>query len=316
MNNIKELSLSIGRFQDKYGDFGAIDAAVRAGVSVVDFSFMSMVKYDYRHPESVYHGKSDEEIVEYFTELRKYAEERGVRFGQTHGKSRGFLLDKEEDEAHVENTRLDCLATATLGAPIIVLHGVTTMRLGPDVDPQVMRDTNFDMFTKLIPFAKKYGLKMATETFGDAVKYACCDFFGQIDEFIMTYNRICGVEDFADYFGVCVDTGHSNKAARYNQPDPATVIRLLGKNVICLHLNDNDGLKDQHKAPTMGTIKWTNVLNALDEIGYKGTYNLELGLEFFGGNLVDETAAFSVKVAQEMLHQHYVNKELVCEHTL
>lgn len=308
MSQTREISLSIGgRFQDRFGELGALDAAARVGAKIVDFSTMSMERYDVRLPDSIY-SKSDEEIVEHFTKIRKRAEELGLRFGQTHGKSHGFVLDKEEDAAHIENIRRDCLVAATLGAPICVLHGVTTMRTGPNVPAQTMRDANFEMFTKVIPFAKQYGIKLATETFGDAVRYDCCDFFGQIDEFIATYDRICAVDDFADYFSICVDTGHSNKAARFGEPKAEEVIRMLGSRISSLHLNDNDSLTDQHKAPGMGNINWTGVLNALDEVGYSGTYNLELALDFFGPNLLEETAAFSIKITQEMLRNHYANK--------
>ena len=168
-----------------------------------------------------------------------------------------------------------------------------------------MRDLNFTMFSRLLPFARQYGIRIATETFGDAVMYDACDFFGNIDEFADSFERICAAEDFRDHFTVCVDTGHSNKASRFGNPKAGDVIRRMGKSVTALHLNDNDTLTDQHKIPLTGSIDWADVLDALDEIGYAGFYNMELTLSWFGQELMVESAAFAVKVMKNLLRQRY-----------
>ena len=118
-----------------------------------------------------------------------------------------------------------------------------------------------------------------------------------------------------EHFTVCVDTGHSNKAMRYGNPTPADVIRRLGKSVTLLHLNDNDTLTDQHKIPKTGCIDWNGVMDALDEIGYGGIYNMELNLRHFGDNFLIETAEFAVKVMRNMLTERY-GKNAVSEKKL
>lgn len=153
--------------------------------------------------------------------------------------------------------------------------------MGADPDPILMHDLSFDMFSRIITFAKQNDIKIATETFGDAVVFNCCDFFGNIEEFEKAYNRIDEVAELRDYFAVCMDTGHSNKAMRYGNPTPAEIIRRLGSKITVLHLNDNDTLKDQHKIPMTGVIDWNEVFNALDEINYDGVYNMELNLKHF-----------------------------------
>ena len=232
--------------------------------------------------------------------MRKVSEELGIKICQTHGRLQGFKDIKEEDEDLIRDARLDCLATSALGAPVCVMHSVTTIYLGPDTNPEKMRQLNFDMFTRILPFAKEYQITLASETFGDAVRFDCCDFFGQINEFIMSYNRVCAVEDFSKYFKICVDTGHSNKAMRFGNPKPGDVIRMLGGNIVVLHLNDNDTFTDQHKTPMTGTIDWNDVFNALDEIGYHGYYNMELELRHFGKDFEIEEAEFSVRVMKKI----------------
>ena len=102
---------------------------------------------------------------------------------------------------------------------------------------------------------------------------------------------------------------------RYGNPTPADVIRRLGKSVTLLHLNDNDTLTDQHKIPQTGCIDWNGVMDALDEIGYGGIYNMELNLRHFGDNFLIETAEFAVKVMRNMLTERY-GKNAVSEKKL
>lgn len=79
----------------------------------------------------------------------------------------------------------------------------------------------------------------------------------------------------------------------------------MGSAVTVLHLHDNDTLTDQHKIPMTGCIDWNDVLNALDEVGFKGVYNLEIGLTHFGDNFMLEEAEFGVKVMRNMLRDRY-----------
>ena len=157
------------------------------------------------------------------------------------------------------------------------------------------------------------GVKIATETFGDATRTfdssgrTCIDFFGSAQEFISIYDRIRKESAYGDWFCVCMDTGHTNKSYRFpGQPSPAEMIRRLGKNIEILHLHDNDCMTDQHKVPGSGNIDWKEVLTALREIGYNGVYNMELVLSYFGKSreIMEAYAEFSVKVMRNMLEEY------------
>lgn len=297
----RKVGLSIVRLQNVYGDRRALEIAKQIGADAVDFSLDSK---DYRNSDCIY-SKGDDAVIEYYKELKVYADELGLIISQTHGKLPGFINNKEEDDALVENSRLDCLATAVLGAPVCVIHNASSISQGADPDPELMHHLSFDMFTRILPYAKEYGIKVATETFGDAVEYESCDFFGNIDEFMKAYEDIKAVEEYRDYFTVCVDTGHSNKAMRYNNPTPGDVIRRIGRDIDVLHLNDNDTLTDQHKMPMTGCIDWEDVFDALDEVGYHGVYNMEVKLAHFGEDFLIEHAEFAVKLMKYLLKKRY-----------
>lgn len=300
-----KISISIGTLQNKYGDRAALDVALACGADAVDFDLTG--RFDDRKPGNIYQ-KSDEEIVEYFTDIRRHAEELGLEIGQTHGRIKGFLGKKEEDDALVRNGRLDCLVTKTLGAPVCVFHNMTSLWVDPDTDRQFMRDANHDQYHRLLPYARQYGVKIATETFGNDFVHQGCDFFGNMPEFIAAYERLKEDEN-GEFLTVCMDVGHTNTAHHFgDNPTPGDGIRQLGSRISCLHLHDNNGLKDQHKIPGTGDIDWEDVLNALDEIGYAGNINLEVGLTHFGEHFEEQEAAFAIKVMRQMLKEHAKKK--------
>lgn len=296
---MKKIGLSTSTWQivEKNDDKKVIELVAKTGADAIDFS---LNKTDYRDKNSIL-SKSDEEITAYYTDLKEYANSLGLFFCQTHGRGPGFRNIKEEDDALIENARRELLASKALGAPVCVIHNATSIFMGASPDPELMHKLSFDMFTRMLPYAKQYGVKIATETFGDAVVHSACDFFGNIDEFMKAYNNIKSIEEYRDWFTTCVDTGHSNKAMRFGNPTPANVIRTIGRDISVLHLNDNDTYTDQHKIPMTGTIDWKDTMKALEEVGYNGVYNMELELRHFGENFVFETAAFAVKVMRNIL---------------
>ena len=303
----RKVGIAIGYYQRAYGDMRAIEIAKEIGADAVDFD-LSTNLYDVANPDSIY-AKSEEEFVAYFTALKNRADELGIEVCQTHGRITTYLKDKDEFNANVfVNARLDCYATKLLGAPYTVMHDISTCGMGtPDVDPKFMHDMSFEIYNKILVYAKEFGVIVANETLGDAPPQKCCDFFGSTDEFIMTYNRIIAVGDNAKYFKMCLDPGHTNKATRfYDNPKPPKAVRMMGGNIVCLHLNDNDTFTDQHKIPFTGTIDWADLFNALDEIGYSGVYNMEIVTAAYGEKeMAIETGAFAVKVLRTYLKKRY-----------
>jgi sugar phosphate isomerase/epimerase len=75
--------------------------------------------------------------------------------------------------------------------------------------------------------------------------------------------------------GVVFDTSHAN----LQRLDLAAAIRELAPKLIGTHISDNDGSGDQHLAPGHGKIDWRAFVAALREIGYSGSFNLEIGGE-------------------------------------
>ena len=302
MKTKKLVGISTFQLQRIYGDEKALEIASKIGADAIDFDLSCCERFNCENPLSIY-SKNDDEIRQYFSLLKDKAEKLGIKISQTHGRLRIYLGNPDEDKIALENARLDCLATSVLGAPYCVMHSIATSVTGPDADASFMHDTCFEVYKTIIGYAKKYGVKIATETMGDSPKYGCCDFFGNFAEFKKMYDRVCAYEDNENYFVICIDTGHCNKAMRFNNnPKPSDFIRAMGDKIKCLHLNDNNTFTDQHKIPMSGDIDWNDVVKALDEVGYDGVYNLELNLKNFGEGLEIEMAEFAIKVMRNMLN--------------
>ncbi len=72
---------------------------------------------------------------------------------------------------------------------------------------------------------------------------------------------------------ICLDTGHAN----INGVDSAEFVRRAGSRLKALHIADNLGQHDDHMLPYgRGTVRWTEVMKALREVGYHGLFNFEV----------------------------------------
>ncbi len=296
----KKISMSLIDIQEKVSDKSAMDAAVAIGADGIDFSLLnhSVGK------EGDLYNEPIERIIEYYRELKRYADGLGLEIPQTHGRLIGFGVSPEGDEAFAKSAEIDCIVTRILGAKYCVVHTPAITWVGADHSDEEMFDIGIRLFTSILPFAKREGVKIAAETHGDSGKYGKMEFFGYVDNLIELKRRVDACCDAGDALCVCVDTGHTNLTVRYDNPSVGDVIRKLGSLVEVLHLHDNNGIKDQHKIPMTGIIDWNDVLSALDDAGFNGWYNLENTINHFGPGFELEEATFSVKVLRHMLKVH------------
>ena len=80
------------------------------------------------------------------------------------------------------------------------------------------------------------------------------------------------VDDYPPTIGICLDTGHANN----NALDAADEARIAGNRLIALHLQDTDGVTDQHWVPGTGSVTWNRFHASLTEIEFSGARTFEL----------------------------------------
>ena len=288
---MKKIGISCKAVVKRYGISRGFEIIKRAGFDAVDYSVE-----EYKPEDNIY-GGSDDAFESHFYEIKKKAEEWELEISQTHGRCATYFPNDEERTVWVDKVNaLDLRATAALGAPSCVTHFINNTRWGKQ-PPELLHRLTASMYGKMVPYAERYGVNIAMETFGaarvsgDRIR----DFFADPKEFKYQFDRLNTKNKT-----ICVDTGHTHEAESFWVPPPEEMIRILGKDISILHLHDNSGHWDDHLLPGMGNIKWPAVFDALDEVGYSGVYNFELSIAF-AGQLLDEYVAFAGRYLREFV---------------
>lgn len=291
---MKKIGLSCQGLILTYGIDRGLEICKRSGFDAVDYALDK-----HRLDDTVY-GGSEDAFESHFYAIRKKAKELELEISQTHGRCETYVPNNDELTARTDRlNELDLRATSILGAPACVIHFPNSSACGKQ-PPELMHRLASELYDKALPFAEKYKVKIALESFGAArIKGARTrDFFADPTEFKHQYDRLN-----TQYKTVCIDTGHTHEVESFWVPPPEKMIRILGKDISILHLHDNAGHWDDHLLPGMGNIKWPAVFDALEDIGYSGVYNFELSIKF-AGRMLEEYARFIGKYLREFVDCH------------
>ena len=244
------------------GEANAIRMLASAGFECYDLSLFSMGRMDYSNGKvrHVGHPLEGHEGLALVRELRRVADEAGIVCNQSHAP---FPVDCPEIREMLPRA---IEYTAEAGAGICVIHP----------DNRKSAEANAVMFRELLPIAKSFGVKIATENMWlwdrkeDHAIFAACS--NQAD-FITHINAV----DHPD-FVACLDIGHAEmRGLGTSAPD---MIRALGARLRAIHLHDNDLWHDSHELPFTMDIDFQAVADALRTVGYAGDITLEADAYF------------------------------------
>ncbi len=211
-------------------------------------------------------------LKELFEPWRKASLESGILNAQAHAPYPSWLpLMGKTNAALIEVFKNMLRGCDHIGCRKLIVH---PFYAGPSLrllKPFEHR-RNIEAFSKLIPTAKRYGVSICLENMfsrGLTKKLhpACCADPKEAAVYIDELNALAGEETF----GFCFDTGHANIC----KTDVRSALVFLGRRVKALHIHDNDGVRDQHLAPHMGTADWDAFAAALKEIRYSGAVSFE-----------------------------------------
>ena len=110
---------------------------------------------------------------------------------------------------------------------------------------------------------------------------------------------------------ICLDTGHLHLARekQLTQQTHREFILEAGDLLQALHITDNNGSADTHQMPFSARfgVNWHEVIRALDEIGYKDLFNLEILGECVAPLPIREAKlAFIRKMCDYMLSEDFL----------
>lgn len=218
--------------------------------------------------------QSIEELCEFYRPLKEALEKYGVSISQMHAPFPVWSkeLPAVNDYVTVAIEKI-CAVCAYLGCPAIVVHSITRSDKAAEIE------TNLGIYRRLMPAAKKYGVKICLEnlfgSFKGRIIEGSCSNVEEACWYIDTLNTEAG----EDVFGFCLDVGHANILGR----NLRQYIQKLGKRLTVLHIHDNDGNSDLHMMPYTYTknwgkdqiCDWDGFLEGLKDIGYDGTLSFE-----------------------------------------
>lgn len=275
----------------KFGDEKAIELIAKAGFDAVDFSMN-----DLQNDNSVLLSANFKSYIEMLCDVAK---RNDVFFNQGHALSYVYHEDKEIARRLLIERNIRALEIAGLmGIKTLVIHPVESGDyIGRE---QYVFEENVKYFKALLPYAHKYGVKLACENMwcsdkkkGVRTGSVCSN----------PYEHAYYVDAVADEMLVaCLDVGHSSIAGRQAQD----CIRVLGKRLGALHIHDNDYLDDMHTLPGLSEMNWDEITKALAQVDYQGDFTLETD-HFFDSLFTVEETECGLKLAA-LIGRKLINK--------
>lgn len=269
-----------------FGFEKAIDMLAEAGYDCIDFS-----AYFEEHYTDV-HDKS------FYTEMRKYAESKGLTFNQAHAPfASSFNDDEEKTEKRFWEIVTAMKNASYLGVENIVVHPYIHIRYHIEGNPEILFEKNMQFYRRLIPYCEEYGIKVALENMWDRahsnlIGHCACSRPGEFVRYMDELNNDC--------FVGCLDIGHTMLV----REETDLFIKALGnKRLKCLHVHDVVADQDLHTLPYFGVTDWDSVMKALAEIDYKGDLTFEADC-FFNGKpveLLQDTANYMAKTGRILI---------------
>ena len=249
------------------------DAGIRAADYNIDDWIGNRAQMDAR-PNS---RRTEQEVIEYYSEIRKYADEAGIVIGQTHAAFGPVGVYTGELRAEMIKATVNAIiATHVLGARYVVIHPLNIRGRLFDEQLEECRELNKAFFAELVPYLKKYNVKVGMENMWgmdsqSIIRPCVCSRPEEILEYINMIDPDC--------FCACPDLGHFVLTGNDTNDTPATALRKLGDQVKLIHAHEVDGARDNHSAPFdfEKPMNWTEIAEALRDINYQGTLNFEIG---------------------------------------
>lgn len=274
------------------GDEAGIILLAEAGFQALDFGFFYLEK----DPRFL---MSDTEHTAYYKRLRSIADDHGIEVHQAHSPMPQYLYTGDEAPGNVYlDLQIRAIKSAALlGAKYIVVHPVILPECRYDAHHEETQEINFKYYSKLKPYAEAYGIKIAIENMfnWDPERKCICPTVCSTAKEMKAYVDMMG----RDWFVSCLDTGHTLLTGT----TPQDMIHELGDYIGCLHVHDNDGVQDLHQAPRTGVTDWPALMQALRDIDYKGVFNMEADMFYYGygDRLLADSARMLYRIGRDLV---------------
>ncbi len=230
-----------------------------AGFRYMDYNFAM----DY--PERI--GVYGENWQEYAADLKRQADELGVKFVQSHAPMGRPLAEDPVQYQQFIDDNIRCIeACAILGIPSVVVH--SGYAVGLTKEETFARNKEFYM--PLLEAAERVNVMVLVENFNKMNKENLY--------WIDNATDLLALIEYVDHplFQAVWDAGHNNMQEQ-SQYDG---LKILGSHVKAIHVQDNMGDRDSHLTPLVGNMSLDSLMQGLLAIDYPGYFTFEVGNPF------------------------------------
>lgn len=220
-------------------------------------AFLHIAELGFNHSEIFFNSRSELERS-FVRELKAIRDAYGINVTSLHpyrsfAEGYNFFSSYERRFLDgVDNYKRYFDAAATLGAKYIVLHGSKDR-----ID--ITREQYADRFRRLNEVARSFGCIVAHEN--------VVDYIGARPEFMQSMKGYLG-----DEFKMVLDI----KQARRAGVDPYEFIRIMGSNIVHVHLSDYSEGCDCLPPSEEGLFDFEVFFRELHKVGFNGKYMIEL----------------------------------------
>jgi sugar phosphate isomerase/epimerase len=238
---------------------GYIEACGRSKFRHMDFSLDNIFRNE------------NESIEKAIAEVAEAASLNGVDFTMAHAPYKfNPCIDQETFDAQVNDMRKALDACGMLGIDRVTVHS----GFGYSENREEMMEKNIRYYNTILPFAEKNNVMLMIENISEEI-YRRPFVIETADNILELKSKL----NDHPLIKACWDTGHANTKAL----DQYDNIKKLDGMLMGVHLQDNNGINDDHMPLLMGTVNYDEVIKGLLDIGYDGPFNMEVHL-FNAGN--------------------------------
>lgn len=220
-------------------------------------------------------SQTTEDILRYYEPLKAALKKYGVEVVQMHAPFPIYMDGLDEfNEFFITVIDKCCAVCEFLECSKLIVHPKNS-----PLDYDGEKKLNLDIYRRMIPSAKRYGVTICLENLfihykGRFTEGVCSD----VNEFCW-YVDTLNAEAGENVFGCCLDVGHAHLV----KTNIYRFIKELGHRLVCLHIHDNTSTLDAHMIPFTQEpnegVDWENFIEALRDVDYKG----EISFETFRG---------------------------------
>lgn len=239
----------------------------------------------------------------YVQEIASIGRRLGVEFRQSHLPYYDIFGANSEDKIVLmeELIRRSIIASGVLGVKWAVAHPGTVYTAGHDVNASLTQ--NLTYYSRHLETAKQAGVGIALE---NDFEYRSAP-YQRI--FAASVEELCALCDaFASpLIGICYDFGHANLTGGFHKQN----LTRIGKRLKAVHVQDNNGMKDQHLMPFFGNIDWAEAMAELATCGYEGdlTYEIQEFGRFVPNELKHAVVDLSLTIGNRLIAMYEQAKE-------